>query len=343
MKGSILLTGISGFLGTHTAIQLLEQGYKVSGTLRNLDRVPSIKSIIAAHTSNIDNLSFHQAELMNPDVWMELTRNMDYVQHIASPFPRELPKHEDELVKPAKNGVLNILKAAAANKVKRVVLTSSSGAILYGKPKGKESGIFDEKSWTDSTNLKDTTPYFRSKTIAENAAWEFMQSDQSSLELVTVCPGAILGPVLEEDYGTSANIVLKMMDGSMPAVPNIGFDMVDVRSVAEMLIRSMQIPAAAGERFICSAGFLSFKEISSILRTKYPEHKIPRKVLPNLLTRLLSCFEKSLRPVLLDLGKERKTDNTKAKQMLNWSPRSNQDAILSCAGSLITLGLVKST
>lgn len=341
MERRILLTGISGFLGSHTAIQLLNKGYEVVGTLRDLNRANAIRNIIAAHTNNIEKLSFAQADLSDEKVWLELTKGVDYVQHIASPFPRELPKHEDELIIPAKNGVLSILKAATVNKVKRVVITSSSSTVLYGKEKGKESGTFDETVWTDVHNRNDTTPYYRSKTIAEKAAWDFITADRSKLELVTVLPGAILGPVLEDDFGTSANIVLKMLDGSMPAVPAIGFDIVDVRSVADMLIRCMEMPEAAGQRFISSAGFLSFRDIASILSVRYPDRKIPNRILPNFLTRMLSWFDKTLGPVLLDLGKERRADNRKALQLLQWQPVDNKEAVLSCAESLIRQGLVK--
>lgn len=341
MKQKVLLTGVSGFVGSHTAIQLLEKGYYVTGTLRDMKRADEIRQIITKHTAHIDNLTFAEAELSDEKTWLELSRGVDYIQHIASPFPRVLPKNDDELIIPARAGVLNILKAASVNKVKRVVLTSSSGAVLYGKEKGKESGTFDETVWTDATNLKDTLPYFRSKTIAERAAWDFIKNHKSGLELATVLPGAILGPVLESDFGTSANIVLKMLDGSIPALPNIGFDMVDVRSIANLLILAMEDPNAANERFIGSAGFLSFKDVSAILRDKYPGRKIPKLILPDFLTRIFALFDKTLQPVLLDLGKERIPDTTKAKRLLHWHPIDNKEAVLSCAESLIGLGLVK--
>lgn len=341
MKAKVLLTGISGFLGSHTAIQLLEKDYHVLGTLRDMKRAEEIRNIIGQNTTKIANLEFAEADLSHPEIWDKLTQDIDYVQHIASPFPREIPKDEDELILPARNGILAILKAAAKNKVKRVVLTSSSSAVLYGKPAGQQSGTFDETVWTDATNKVDTTPYYRSKTIAEKAAWDFMAQDKSGLELVTVLPGAILGPVLERDFGTSANIVLKMLDGSMPALPRIGLDMVDVRSEADLLIRAMEMPQAAGQRYLGSAGFLSFHQIADILREKYPNRKIPSATLPHWLTHVLSWFDRALAPVLLDLGQERRIDNSKAKKMLQWQPIDNREAVLSCAASLITLGLIK--
>jgi dihydroflavonol-4-reductase len=336
----VLITGVSGFLGSHTTIQLLNKGYQVVGTLRDLDRAPEIKQVISKHTSNIDQLSFAEADLMNAQVWRDLMKGNDYVLHLASPFPRGLPKHEEDLIIPAKEGTLNILKAASENGVKRMVITSSSGAIAYGKEKSKRSATYDEHDWTDITNKTDTTPYYRSKTIAEKAAWDFIRVDNNGLELSTICPGAILGPVLEKDFGTSANIVIKTMDGSSPAVPKIGYDVVDVRSVADLHIRAMEMKEASGERFIGSAGYLTFKEVADILREKYPDRKIPKSSLPNFAVKLLSNFEKTLKPLLVDLGVERKLDNSKAKRVLNWQPISAIEAVLACAESLIELNIL---
>ena len=341
MGEKVLLTGVSGFLGSHTAIQLLKKGYLVTGTLRDTKRSEELKEMIAKYTGNVNNLTFAEAELSDEKIWVRLTKGIDYIQHIASPFPLTLPKHEDDLIIPAKAGVLNILKAASANKVKRIVLTSSSSAVLHGKPKGHESGTFNETVWADEHNLADTTPYYRSKIIAEKTAWGYMKRDDSGLELVSVLPGAMLGPALEKDFGTSATIVLKMLDGSLPAVPQIGFDIVDVRSVADLLILAMERPEAAGQRFLGTSGFLPMKELANILRDQYPGRKIPSGTLPVWLTHVLGWFDKSMQPVLLDLGKERKADSSKARSMLGWQPISNSQAVLSCAESLISLGLIK--
>lgn len=337
----VLLTGVTGFLGSHTTIQLLEKGYQVLGTMRDLSRSEAIRNVIAVHTDKVDNLSFAQADLSDDSVWQDLAKGVDYIQHIASPFPRVLPKREEDLIEPAKRGTLSIMEAAAANRVKRVVLTSSTGSIMYGKEKDQRNRTFTEADWTDVTNKKDSTPYFRSKTIAEKAAWDFIKQDQSGLELSTVCPGAILGPVLEKDFGTSANLIIKTMDGSAPAMPKIGFDTVDVRSVADLLIRAMESPKAANQRYIGSAGYLSFMNVANILREAYPNHKIPKYYLPNFAVRLYANIDPSLKPVLLDLGTERKLDHSKAKQDLGWQPIDNQEAVLACAESVIELGLLK--
>ncbi|HLW38975.1 MAG TPA: NAD-dependent epimerase/dehydratase family protein [Brumimicrobium sp.] len=337
----VLLTGVTGFLGSHTAIQLLEKGYEVVGTLRSKDRINSIKEIIAKHTANSNNLTFAVADLNDSNIWLELTKNIDYVQHIASPFPSELPKHENELIVPALQGTLNILEAASTNKVNRVVVVSSVAAVVYGKSKSELNKIFNESDWTDETNKKDTTPYFRSKTLAEKAAWKFIKQNNSNLELTTVLPSAILGTILEKDFSTSANTVIKILDGSSPALPKIGFDIVDVRSVADLLIKAMEMPQAAGNRYIASAGYLTFKEIAQILKQQYPDRKIPTKELPNFAARLFSIFEPSLKPILLELGIRRKTDSSKAKKELNWQPISPQEAVIACAKSVFENGIVK--
>jgi len=341
MKERVLLTGVSGFLGSHTAIQLLEKGYVVIGTLRDIKQSDDVREMMAGHTDNIGNLSFAEAQLSEEKVWFELSKGMDYIQHIASPFPTKLPKNDDELVIPARNGVLNLLKAASANKVKRVVLTSAGSAVLHGKPKGQESGTFNETVWADEKNLADTTAYYRSKIIAEKAAWDYVKKNVNGAELVTVLPGAMLGPVLEKQALNSANIIAKLLDGSLPALPQIGFDIADVRSVADLQIRAMERPEAAGQRFLGTAGFLTMKAIAEILRDQYPDKKIPSGKLPIWLTYVLGWFDKTMQPVLLDLGKERIGDSSKARNLLGWQPIDNKEAVISCAESLLHLGIVK--
>lgn len=340
MHKRVLLTGITGFLGSHTAIQLLNKGYTVVGTLRNKERIAATRKLIAKHTTNIDNLSFKEANLNDDRVWFELTKEVDYIQHIASPFPRNLPKNEDELIIPAKIGTLNILKAANNSYVKRVVMVSSLGSIAYGKTRQELKNTFSEDDWTDIANHHDTTPYYRSKTIAEKAAWEFIQQEKSKLELVTICPGAILGPVIDSDFGTSANIIISLLNGSLPALPKIEFDIIDVRSVADLLIKAMELPQAANNRYIAAAEHYNYKEIAQILKEKYPERKIPSIMLPNWVTKIFSNFQPLLKPVLLENVK-REIDNSKATRELNWKPLTAKEAILSCANSIFENKIIK--
>ncbi|MGN5953023.1 SDR family oxidoreductase [Sphingobacterium lactis] len=337
----VLLTGVSGFLGSHTAIELLNRGYKVTGTLRDLKRADSLRSIISKHTDNIHNLSFFQAELLDKEVWKEASMNKDYVIHAASPFPRELPKDENDLIIPAKEGTLNVLTAAKANNVKRVILVSSISTVVYGKTKAEMDQVFTEENWTDITNKTDTKPYIRSKTIAEMAAWDFMEREGVGMEMVSILPGAMLGPVLEEDFGTSANIVIKILDGKMPAMPKIAFEIVDVRSVAQLLVDVIEKKHAAGNRFMASSGHMTMKQLANVLKLNYPDKKIKNYEMPNFLSRFIAFFEPSLKPILLDLGITRKIDASKAKRVLGWKPITKEDAILDCAKSILNIGIIK--
>lgn len=337
----VLLTGISGFLGSHTAIQLLNKGYLVTGTLRDQKRANSIRKALAPHTDRLDLLEFKEADLLDSGIWDTLCQGMDFVQHIASPFPRLLPKNEEELIRPAVEGTLNVLQAAHRAGVKRTVLTSSTGAIMYGKTPKSTKAIYTEEDWSDPTVSNDITPYFKSKTMAEKAAWDFVSKTEGGMELSVICPGAILGPILEKDFGTSANLVIKTMDGSSPALPQIGYDLIDVRSVADLHILAMESSQAAGQRFIGSVGFASFKDIADILRPHYPKHPIPSRVLPGFMVKMFSVIDPTVKPILLDLGIERRVSHSKAEKLLNWKPKSREEAILSCAESLIQLGLIR--
>jgi dihydroflavonol-4-reductase len=337
----VLLTGITGFVGSHTAIQLLEKGYQVTGTLRDMKRADAIKSIIAQHTSKTNNLFFAEADLQDKGIWQKLMAGVDYVQHIASPFPKVMPKDENDLILPACNGNINILSAAAAHMVKRVVVTSSGAAISYGQTPEKRRSVFDETNWTDVNRKDDIAPYYKSKAIAEKVAWDFIKTDHSGLELAVVCPGLILGPLLEEDFNASTNAIIKMLDGSLPAVPQIGYEIVDVRSIASLLILAMEQPQAASQRYIGSAGFLTFSDIAKILKKAYPKMKIPSRKLPNFMVRILSLFDPTLKPVLLDLGTERKMNHSKSVNELGWKPIKPEEAVLSSAASILQLAIVK--
>ena len=335
----VLLTGITGFLGSHTAIKLLEKGYHVTGTMRSLDREDEIQAIIHKHAGQTGALELAEADLLDDAIWSQLTAEKDYVMHIASPFPRTLPKNDEELVRPAKEGTLNILRSASRNGVKKVVLTSSTGAVYMGQKPGQRRRTFNEEDWTDPTNLKDTTPYFRSKTIAERAAWDFMENESHGMQMAVICPSLILGPILEKDFGTSANVVIKILQGAMPAVPKIGFGVVDVRSVADLHILAMEQDAANGQRFIGTAGYRTFKEIAKVLKGAYPKRKIPQGELPDFIVRLVSNFDTSLKPILVGLGSRRELDFSKAVNTLSWKPISPDQAILACAESVLEHGL----
>ncbi|MGD1843013.1 MAG: SDR family oxidoreductase [Thermonemataceae bacterium] len=333
----VLLTGVTGFLGSHTTIQLLEEGYEVIGTMRDLARADSIKSIIGQHTKHINALSFTQAELQDKSAWQKAVKDVDYVLHLASPVPLKLPSDPSIIVEPAKEGTLNVLSAAAAAGVKRVVITSSIAAISYGKTKRKS---FDEADWSDETNIADHTAYSISKTIAEKAAWDFIHQDTSGLEMTVINPGVILGPILEQDFSTSIAAVKILLDRSTPLIPKIGWSLVDVRSVAALHIKAMESDKAANERFLATNQYYTMKEISEVLKKHFPDRKIPSRELPDTLLKLVSNFDKKLKNVIMDLGAHRTHNNEKAKKLLGWQPLSDEQAIVDAARSLINFGVV---
>jgi nucleoside-diphosphate-sugar epimerase len=338
----VLVTGGSGFIGAHCILQLLNAGYRVRTTVRSLKREADVRAMLKTGGAEPgDRLSFFAADLENDAGWPEAVAGCDYVLHVASPFPGQVPQHEDELIVPAREGALRVLRASRDAKVKRVVLTSSFAAIGYGqKPQDKP---FDETSWTDP-NGDDVLPYVKSKTLAERAAWDFIAKEGGALELAVVNPVGVFGPVLGPDYSTSILIVQRMMDGAVPGCPRLYFGVVDVRDVADLHLRAMTHPAAKGERFLAVAGdFISILDIAKVLKSRMgvSAKRVPTRELPDFLVRLAAMRDPAVKQILPELGKHKNATNQKAKRVLAWTPRSNEDSIVATAESLVSLGLLK--
>jgi nucleoside-diphosphate-sugar epimerase len=341
---TILVTGGSGFIGSHCILQLLSAGHQVRTTVRSLKREADVRAMLEEGGADPGNrLSFFAADLEYDAGWPQAVAGCEYVLHVASPFPASVPKHEDELIVPAREGALRVLRASRDAGVKRVVLTSSFAAIGYGqKP---QIAPFNETNWTDP-NGDDVLPYVKSKTLAERAAWDFIASEGGTLELSVVNPVGVFGPVLGPDYSTSILIVQRMMDGAVPGCPRISFGVVDVRDVAGLHIRAMTQPAAKGERFLAVAGdFMSLLNIALVLKSRMgaSAKKVPTRELPNWLVRLAALRDPAIKQILPELGKQRNATHEKAARLLGWSPRSNEDSIVATAESLLRLGLLKST
>jgi nucleoside-diphosphate-sugar epimerase len=338
---TVLVTGGSGFIGNHCILQLLAEGHQVRTTLRNLNREGDVRAMLRKGGAEAgDRLTFVAADLTRDAGWSGAAAGCDYVLHVASPFPLGVPKHEDDLIVPAREGALRVLRASRDAGIKRVVLTSSFAAIGYGhKP---QQAPFDERSWTD-LNSNAVSAYAKSKTLAERAAWDFV-AREGGPELSVINPVGVFGPVLGPDYSTSIVIIQRMMDGAVPGYPHIHFGVVDVRDVADLHIRAMTHPAAKGERFLAIAGdFISLLDIAKILKRRMgaAARRVPTRELPDWLVRFVGILDPGVRQILPELGKRKNATGEKATRVLGWTPRSREDAIVASAESLIRLGLLK--
>jgi nucleoside-diphosphate-sugar epimerase len=336
---TVLVTGGSGFVGSHVILQLLNAGHTVRTTVRSLSREDSVRAMLKnAGAEPGARLSFFAADLERDEGWVEAVNGCDFVIHVASPLPIASPKHEDELIVPARDGALRVLKAARDAKVKRVVLTSTCGAVYYGYP--PQTTRFDETNWTKLDG--EMSAYVKSKAIAERAAWEFMAAEGGALELAVVNPAGIFGPVLGPDFSSSIELVKRLMNG-MPGCPQLYFGIVDVRDVADLHLRAMTDPAAKGERFIAVSGdAMSMLDIAKVLKSRMGDaaKKVPTRQLPNWVVRVLALFDPGLRNLLPMLGKIRHATSAKATRVLGWQPRSSEDALVATAESLLKFGVV---
>jgi nucleoside-diphosphate-sugar epimerase len=338
----VLVTGGSGFIATHCILQLLAAGYRVRASVRSLQREPEVRAMLkAAGGDPGDRLAFVAADLTADTGWAEAAAGCDFVLHVASPFPLGVPSHEDELIVPAREGALRVLRASRDAGVRRVVQTSSFAAIGYGHP--PMARPFTEHDWTqvDGPGL---TAYVKSKTLAERAAWDFIAREGGAMELAVVNPVGVFGPVLGADFSTSIELVKRMMEGALPALPRITFGVVDARDVADLHLKAMTAPEAAGERFLAVAGdFLSLREIALILKRRLGDsaRRVPTRELPDWLLRIVALVDKSVGQIVPELGKPKNGANDKARRMLGWTPRPAEDALVASAESLARLGLLK--
>jgi dihydroflavonol-4-reductase len=339
---TVLVTGGSGFVGIHVVLQLLAAGHAVRTTVRRPDRQADVQAMLReGGAATPENLSFFTANLTADEGWREAVAGCDYVLHVASPLSTTVPRDENEMIIPARDGTLRVLRAARDTGVRRVVVTSSMGAISYGHPPRQEP--FDETDWTNLDGA-DLQPYIRSKTLAERAAWDFVAREGEGLELSVINPAGIFGPVLGPDFSGSIEIVRSLLDGAMPAVPRVYFGVVDVRDVADLHLRAMMAPEAKGERFIAVSGeTMSILDIASVLRRELgpAARRVPHLQAPNWLVRLAARPIPLLRSVVPMLGRVRHSTSAKARSLLGWQARSNDEAILATAESLIRLGLVR--
>ncbi|NKF23802.1 SDR family oxidoreductase [Solimonas marina] len=338
----VVVTGGSGFIAGHCILKLLAQGHLVHATVRSLDKATMARRALeAAGMAYGERLSFATADLMRDDGWAEVVAGADYVLHVASPvLPGHVPD-ESAVIGPAVEGSLRVLRAARDAGVKRVVLTSAFHAVSWGYP--HSTHVFTDDDWT-RLDGPGVDAYGKSKTLAERAAWDFVAREGGAMELTTMLPVAVMGPVMGQDISGANHIVQRMLKGAMPGLPNLYIPIVDVRDVAHAHVAALRHPQAAGQRFLLSNGAaLSMREIGAVLRAELGNaaRAVPTRAIPDLVMRAMGLFRPEIRAFVPDLGYAKNSSNEKARRVLEWLPRDSREAIVSAGRSMIDRGLIE--
>ncbi|SET49337.1 SDR family oxidoreductase [Stigmatella erecta] len=339
---TVLVTGASGFVAMQCIVQLLQKGYHVRGTVRSVQRSARVTEVVGKQVdTGGGRLTLVQADLSSDEGWAQAADGCSWVLHVASPVPTAPPKTADEVIVPARDGTLRVLRAAAQARVKRVVMTSSTSAILYGHRRDG-SKTYDENDWSLLTG--EVGPYEQSKTIAERAAWDFVKNlpENERFELVVINPGVVLGPVPDKGLSVSGEVVRKLLTREMPGCPNLGWALVDVRDVASAHIAAMTHPEAAGQRFIVASEHVSMLQIAQVLSRNFGPRgfKVPTRRLPDWVLKLVALFDKTAALAVNELGKRQDVSSERARKVLGWTPRSWETMVVDTAESMIQCGLV---
>ncbi|MDH6180093.1 nucleoside-diphosphate-sugar epimerase [Microbacteriaceae bacterium SG_E_30_P1] len=339
---TVLVTGGSGFIAGHVIIQLLEQGHTVRSTIRSLSKEPAVRLVLDdSGMVRGDALSFVETELMADAGWPDAAEGAEYVIHLASPIHTGKVKDENDVIAPARDGALRVLRAARDAGVRRVVLTSAFHAVGFGH--GHLDHVFTEDDWSP-LNGPGVDAYGRSKILAERAAWDFVGQPGTTLELTTILPVAVMGPVMGADVSGANHIVQNSLNGQMPGYPNMFVPIVDVRDVAAAHVAAMTSPAAAGQRFLVGTGepAIAMKEVGAILRAELgaAASKTPTRTIPNVVVRLAARFNDEFKPVAADLGYVKRVSNEKLRTVLGVTPRPAREAIVAAGRSMVERGLV---
>jgi len=333
MAETVLVTGGNGYVAGWCIVELLKRGYVVRSTIRDLSKEPAARSSIGS-AADTRNLTFLAADLTKDDGWDEAVAGCDYALHVASPLGMNNSRNPNDLIIPARDGALRVLRAAVTARVKRVVMTSAANAASPSSY--TEDGVTDETLWTDSDD-PTLIPYRRSKTLAERAAWEFMKTAECDTTLTTVLPGAVFGPILSRDNLNSVQVIGKLLRREMPGIPRIGLEVVDVRDLVDIHLRAMTTQAAAGERFLATGELMWLSDMAKMLRAKLgaSADKVPTRAIPDFIVRLMAIFKPELREITISLGRKNRHTTSKAETLLGWKPRPAHETIIDCAKSLI--------
>ena len=336
----VVVTGCSGLIAKHTTAELLKRGFTVRGTLRSPAKADDVRKAVSHLGADPARLSFVTADLLSDASWDSAVDGAAAVLHTASPFPIEQPENADDVIVPARDGTLRVLKAATNARVPRIVMTSSTVAIFYpaDRPRGH---VYSEADFTDEART-DITPYIKSKTIAEKAAWDFVANTAGAPQLVAINPGFVQGPIADGDLSTSHELFRVMARGVYPAAPKIRFPVADVRDVVDAHVEAMVRPQAAGKRYLIGEGLLGIYELGQIMAKELPDlkAKVPRFELPDAAVRALALVDKRMRTILPELGQHKDYTNLRARTDLGLSLRPAEEAARASVASLREFQLI---
>jgi len=340
MTDTVLLTGISGFIGSHVAHKLLDGGYAVRGTVRNMTKGENVVEALQAQGADVSKLELVEADLGADMGWSDAVKDCRYIQHIASPFPLEAPSDREALVPEARAGAQRVLEHGFSAGTERIVMTSSMVSMMGQAGRGKEM-IVKQDDWSDP-DWKPLTAYPVSKTRAELSAWAYAKAQNVEDRLATVCPGLVFGPDIYKNGGASLALIKAMFEGDFPRVPKVAYPIVDVRDCAAIHVAAMTAKQAGGKRLMAASNTLWFKDIGAILKEAYPQaKKIPDTDMPNIILRIVSLFDDRVKGILPDLGTFHIADADYVTNITQVIPRPAKEAILSSAKSMIDNGFIK--
>lgn len=333
MTDTVLVTGVSGFIASHVTAKLLSEGYAVRGTVRNKDKGQRIVDALAAKGNDTSKLELVEADLGDDAGWKDAVQDCRFVQHIASPFPFDAPTDREALVPAARAGAMRVIEQAIGAGAERVVMTSSMVSMM-GQPGRGNHMLVKEDDWSDP-DWRPLTAYPVSKTRAERAVWDYVESQNLKDRLTTVCPGLVFGPDTYDNGGASLAIIKGLFAGAFPMIPRIAYPIVDVRDCASIHIKAMTARDVGGRRLMAAANTLWISEISGILAKAYPQAKLPTRIMPNVLVKMAALFDTSIKSIVPDIGTFHEADAAYVSSLTGVIPRPAKDAVLAAAESLI--------
>jgi dihydroflavonol-4-reductase len=334
---TILVTGASGYIAKHIVLRLLQGGHHVRGSVRSPAKAEALRAAMAAHAPDgADRLSTVELDLTRDEGWGEAASGVDAILHTASPFPMVQPKDAQALIRPAVEGARRAIAAARDAGVDRVILTSSIAAVGEGpQPTGRR--LYDARDWSD-TEAKGITAYSVSKTLAERAAWDMVETEAQGIRLTTINPGFVLGAPLDGDTGTSLGVIERLLKGRDPMLPRLGFACADVGDIAEMHVRALDRPETVGQRLIGTGGFLWFTEMAEAVAGAFPDRRVTTRQAPDLMIRAIGLFDPTVRSIVPGLGIRREFDTTPARDLLGMSFRDPRESVIDSARWLVDQG-----